>query len=55
MMLDRRFTPSQELWGEGQPQEVTARRALADVLEHASIHLGHVQMTRDWVLLEAPQ
>ncbi len=51
--LDRRFKPSQELWGEGEPREVTARRALADVLEHAALHLGQVQPTRDWVLSEA--
>jgi len=48
-ILDRRFKPAQELWGAGEPYEVTARMALADVLEHASIHLGHIQMTRDLV------
>jgi hypothetical protein len=47
--LDRRFKPSQELWGAGELQEVSKRIALADVLEHASMHLGHVQMTRDMV------
>lgn len=47
--LDRRFKPPQELWGSGEVQEVTRRLALADVLEHASIHLGHIQMTRDLV------
>ncbi|MDO8615825.1 MAG: DUF664 domain-containing protein [Dehalococcoidia bacterium] len=45
--LDRPFKPAQELWGEGEVQEITKRIALADVLEHASIHLGHVQLTRD--------
>ena len=48
-ILDRRFKPAQELWGAGEPYEVTVRMALADVLEHASIHLGHVQLTRDLV------
>jgi len=47
--LDRRFKPGQELWGAGEAQEVSKRIALADVLEHASMHLGHVQMTRDLV------
>ncbi len=47
--LDERFKPSQELWGEGEVQEVSRRSALADVLEHASIHLGQIQLTRDWV------
>ena len=47
--LDRRFKPSQELWGAGEVKEVSRRMALADVLEHAALHLGHVQMTRDLV------
>jgi hypothetical protein len=47
--LDVRFKPSQELWGAGEVQEVTKRIALADVLEHASMHLGQVQLTRDLV------
>jgi hypothetical protein len=45
--LDVRLRPPQELWGAGEPQEMSVREALADVLEHASIHLGHVQLTRD--------
>ena len=48
--LDVRFKPSQELWAAGEVQEVTKRIALADVLEHASIHLGQVQLTRDLVI-----
>jgi hypothetical protein len=48
-VLDRWFKPARELWGAGEPYEVTVRLALADVLEHASIHLGHVQLTRDLV------
>jgi uncharacterized damage-inducible protein DinB len=43
--LDRRFKPPQELWGAGEVQEVSRRIALADVLEHASLHLGHLQIT----------
>ncbi len=45
--LDARLTPSPELWGEGEPHEITVREALVHVLEHASIHLGQVQLTRD--------
>jgi hypothetical protein len=45
--LDRRFKPPSELWGAGEVQELSARIALADVLEHASMHLGHLQVTRD--------
>ncbi len=48
--LDERILPSRELWGEGKPHEVSVREALVHVLEHASAHLGHMQMTRDIVL-----
>jgi uncharacterized damage-inducible protein DinB len=43
--LDDRFVPAQELWGEGQPREIARRDGFAHVLEHAGIHLGHIQMT----------
>jgi hypothetical protein len=45
--LDDRFTPSQELFGEGPTHEVSRRGALIHPLEHAAIHLGHIQMTVD--------
>jgi hypothetical protein len=48
--LDRRFRPPQEMWGAGEVQELSARIALADVLEHAAMHLGHLQITRDLVV-----
>ena len=51
--LDQRLVPPQELWGAGEPQEISIRDALADVLEHASIHLGHIQLTRDLALRES--
>ena len=51
--LDERLVPSQELWGEGEPYEVSRREALAHVLEHASMHLGQIQLTRDLVVREA--
>lgn len=48
--LDRRFVPPKELWGENEPREITVRYALLQVIEHASLHLGHVQLTRDLAL-----
>jgi len=51
--LDDRFVPAQELWGEGEPHEITRREGLAHVLEHASMHLGQIQVTRDLVLAES--
>jgi len=43
--LGDRFIPVGELWGEGDPVELERRGCLAHVLEHAGIHLGHIQMT----------
>lgn len=43
--LDDVITPTPELYGEGETHETTRRRALIHPLEHASIHLGHIQMT----------
>jgi hypothetical protein len=43
--LADRFVPAQELWGQGEPLELERRGCLAHVLEHAGIHLGHIQMT----------
>lgn len=43
--LSDRFVPTQELWGEGNPTEFERRACLANVLEHAAIHLGHLHMT----------
>ena len=47
--LDDHFVPAQELWGEGAPHEISRREALAHVLEHASMHLGQIQLTVDFV------
>jgi uncharacterized damage-inducible protein DinB len=47
--LDKRFIPPGELWGEGEPEEISRREALAHVLEHASMHLGQIHLTRDLV------
>ncbi len=51
--LERRFVPSQELWGEGEAYEISTRQALIEVVEHASIHLGQLHVTRDLALREA--
>lgn len=51
--LERRIVPSQELWGEGEPFEISVRQALVEVIEHASIHLGELHVTRDLALREA--
>lgn len=49
--LERRFVPPQELWGDGNPaHEITPRYALLHVIEHASLHLGHAELTRDLAL-----
>jgi uncharacterized damage-inducible protein DinB len=48
--LGDRPSPTQGLWGEGEAHEITRREALAHVLEHASMHLGQIQMTRDIVV-----
>ena len=47
--LGDRSVPSQELWGEGEPHVTSRREALAHVLEHASMHLGQIQLTVDFV------
>jgi hypothetical protein len=51
--LDHRFVPGQELWGENTPREISVRDALMQVVEHASLHLGHLEMTRDMALKQA--
>ena len=47
--LEARFVPAQELWGEGKPREISVRDAILHVVEHASLHQGHLQLTRDLV------
>jgi len=51
--LDQRVIPPKSLWGEGEPQEISVREALLHVVEHASIHLGQLQITRDLALRES--
>jgi hypothetical protein len=45
--LGVRLVPPKELWGEGEPHEISVRDAILQVVEHASMHLGHLQLTRD--------
>lgn len=51
--LERRLLPARDLWGEGEPSEISVRQALIAVVEHASIHLGQMQITRDLALRQA--
>lgn len=51
--LDQRLVPAQELWGESPPREISVRDALIQVIEHASLHLGHLQLTRDLALRQS--
>jgi uncharacterized damage-inducible protein DinB len=52
--FERRFVPPQELWGGGNPvHEITPRYALLHVIEHASLHVGHLELTRDLALQNA--
>jgi len=51
--LNRRLLPPQSLWGEGEAQEISVREAILHVVEHASIHLGQLQITRDLALRES--
>ena len=45
--LAMRVTPSRELWGEGTPHEISVRRAILQVIEHASLHAGHLHAAGD--------
>jgi hypothetical protein len=51
--LDQRLLPARSLWGEEEPREISVRQALLEVVEHASIHLGQLQVTRDLALQES--
>jgi uncharacterized damage-inducible protein DinB len=45
--LDRRLVPPKSLWGEGEPLAISVRQAILHVVEHASLHLGELLLTRD--------
>lgn len=48
--LDRRTLPPQELWGTGEPREISGRDALVESIRHAALHLGELRLTRDLAL-----
>lgn len=52
--LDHHSVPQRELWGEGEPREISGRWALAHMVQHMSIHLGEIHVTRDVAILEVP-
>jgi hypothetical protein len=45
--LDVVLLPPQDLFGEGPTHEVSVRDAIIQVIEHASLHLGHLDMLID--------
>jgi uncharacterized damage-inducible protein DinB len=51
--LDQRLLPPRSLFGEGELREISVREALLHVVEHASLHLGQLQITRDLALQES--
>lgn len=53
--LDARLVPPQELWGEGPPHEISVRDAISRVITPASLHLGHMHVTRDLALAQKPK
>lgn len=52
--LDLCMTPPRELWGEGAPVELRVRDAVIHVIEHASMHLGHLALTADLARARKP-
>ena len=52
--LDAVVMPAQDLFGEGPAHEVSVRDALIQVIEHASLHLGHLDMLSDLMEAQAP-
>lgn len=51
--LDERLLPSKELWGTGDPREISRREALVESIRHAALHLGELRLTRDLALRQA--
>lgn len=50
--LDHTEAPPKELFGIGELREVSGRWALTHMVEHMSIHLGEIHVTRDLAILE---
>ena len=51
--LDHRMAPPQVLRGGTSTHEISIRDALIQVVEHASLHLGHLELTCDLALQQA--
>ena len=51
--LDERIAPPKELWGTGEPNEVSRRDALVESIRHAGTHLGELRLTRDLAVQQA--
>lgn len=45
--LDERIVPPPNLWGTGEPREISRREALVESIRHAALHLGELRLTRD--------
>jgi hypothetical protein len=45
--LECRLRPAPELWGTGPVREISAREAIVESIQHASLHLGELRLTRD--------
>lgn len=45
--LDERIVPPPDLWGTGEPREISRREALVESIRHAALHLGELRLTRD--------
>jgi hypothetical protein len=50
--LDVRLVPPQDLFGEGPAHEVSVRDAIIQVIEHASLHVGHMDIVRALALVQ---
>ncbi len=45
--LDEQRQPPKTLWGVGTPEPRSTREALMETIEHAAVHIGQIQITRD--------
>lgn len=50
--LDHHSIPPQEIFGANPTHQITGRYALMHMVEHMGLHLGHLEITRDLVILE---
>lgn len=51
--LDETLLAPQELWGLGEPHEISRRQALIQSIRHSGIHLGELMLTREFALKNA--